>query len=295
MDVLFPGDERDLEFRLRLDAPPPLSALQPDGVPAVFLVTYEKSGEGFSVPDSLAVPVVNVAAAAPLAYSLACRAEKGDLLVAGLADDLLDTGGAENGDGPLASLAAILDSLGSMRRFAAREEAAGADAAGDERADVRPALRAFSPDEGSWALLSLSVIDSLGLTAGLMSWPDRVLALVDTGIPLPGAASSVPGLDRYSAVLGALSRDGRLCLPLSGRVSPDPASAAAWSVVDALQVCRERAVSTATISWLDPAVTSARDGLPVPVPFPFVPPCLPVRPSGETLRNEIIKALEKMK
>jgi hypothetical protein len=189
----------------------------------------------------------------------------------------------------------MLDSLGGLRHFAVGPDAAGTDAAHDEGAGVRPALRAFSPDEGNWALLSLSVIDSLGMPAGLMSWPDRVLALVDTGIPLFGAASSVPGLDRYSAVLGALSRDGRLCLPLSGRVSPDTSSAAAWSVVDALEVCRERAVSTATISWLDPAVIASRDGLPVPVPFPFVPPCLPVRPSGETLRNEIIKALEKMK
>jgi hypothetical protein len=128
-----------------------------------------------------------------------------------------------------------------------------------------------------------------------MSWPDRVLALVDTGIPLSSAVSSVPGMARYSAVLSALSREGRLCLPLSGRLSPDASSAAAWSLVDALEICRDRAVGTATISWLDPAVTAARAGSPVPVSFPFVPPCLPVRPSGEALRNEIIKALEQMK
>ncbi|MGD0728035.1 MAG: hypothetical protein ABSB63_21060, partial [Spirochaetia bacterium] len=197
---------------------------------------------------------------------------------------------------PAASLAGILDALGALRRQAARSRAVSDQAARPDpthvEGGVRPALRAFSPDENDWTLLTLSVIAGLGLPAGLMSWPDRVLALVDTGIPLSDAVSSVPGIARYSAVLRALSRQGRLCVPLSGRISPDTSSAAAWSLVDALETCRDKAVGTAVVSWLD---LTARAGPPVPVSFPFVPPCLPVRPSGEALRGEITKALEQMK
>lgn len=300
VDTLFPGDERDMEFRLRLDGPLSPSALEPEGVPAVLLITYERGEEGFSVPDSLAVRVEDVAAGEPLANSLACRAETGDQLVAGLADDLLDATGPVSGAAdPVASLAGILDSLGGLRRLAARGQAGSDHAARpvptSGEGGVRSALRAFSPDENDWTLLSLSVIAGLGLPAGLMSWPDRVLALVDTGIPLSRALSSLSGLARYSAVLSALSRGGRLCVPLSGRLSPDASSAAAWSLVDALEACRDKAVGTATIYWLDPAVTAARPGPPVPVSFPFVPPCLPVRPSGEAFSAEILKALEQKK
>ena len=306
VDTLFPGDERDLEFRLLLDAHPPPSALQPGGVPAVLFVTYEKSGEGFSTADSLTVPVMDVTAAEPIANSLACRAVTGDQLVAGLSDDLLDAGGPSSAPDPLtslASLAGILDSLGGLRRISAqgqpgRDLGARPDGVGGEpgRADgVRPVLRSLSPDENDWTLLTLSVITGLGLPAGLVSRPDGVFALVDTGIPLPGALSSVPGLARYSAVLSGLSREGRLCLPFSGRLSPDASSSAAWSLVEALETCRNKPVSAEAVLWLDPEVSAARARSPVPVSFPFAPPCLPVRPSGEALRNEITLALEQMK
>jgi len=297
VDTLFPGDERDMEFPLRLDGPLLPSALEPGGVPALLLVTYERGEEGFSVPASITVRVADIASGEPLANSLACRAETADQLVAGLSDDLLDAAGPETAaSDPAASLAGILDALGALRRQAARSRAVSDQAARPDpthvEGGVRPALRAFSPDENDWTLLTLSVIAGLGLPAGLMSWPDRVLALVDTGIPLSDAVSSVPGIARYSAVLRALSRQGRLCVPLSGRISPDTSSAAAWSLVDALETCRDKAVGTAVVSWLD---LTARAGPPVPVSFPFVPPCLPVRPSGEALRGEITKALEQMK
>ncbi|HYW84857.1 MAG TPA: hypothetical protein VFB30_16455, partial [Spirochaetia bacterium] len=291
VDTLFPGDERDLEFQIRLDAPPPMSAFQPGGVPAVLLVTYEKEGTGFSAADSLTVPVMDVAAAEPLANSLACRAVTGDQLVAGLTDDLLDTRGQSGPPGPLtslASLAGILDTLGGLRRISAHaqpgpDQGAGQDSAGaalGRNAGVRPVLRSLSPDEKDWTLLTLSIITGLGLPVGLMSWPDDAFALVDTGIPLPSALSSIPGLARYSAVLSALSREGRLCLPVSGRLSPDASSAAAWSIADALETCLSKSVGTAALLWLDPEMTAARARSPVPVSFPFVPPCLPVRPSG---------------
>ena len=160
---------------------------------------------------------------------------------------------------------------------------------------VRRALRSFSPDENDWTSLSLSVIAALGLPAGLMSWPDRVFALVDTGIPMSGVVATIPGLARYSTVLSALSREGLLCLPLSGRPAPAASKAAAWSLVDALETCRDRGVGTATISWLGTSATAATAGPAAPVPFPFVPPCLPVRPSGEALRDAITEALEQMK
>jgi hypothetical protein len=153
----------------------------------------------------------------------------------------------------------------------------------------------LSPDENDWTLLTLSLISGLGLPAGLLSWPDGAFALVDTGILLPSAVSSVPGLARYSAVLNVLSRQGRLCLPFSGRLSPDASSSAAWSLVEALETCRRKSVSTAAVLWLDPEVTAARARSPVPVSFPFVLPCLPVRPTVQALRNEITMALEQVK
>ncbi len=279
VDTLFPGDERDMEFPLRLDGPLPPAALEPGGIPAVLLITYERGEEGFSVPDALTVRVMDVAAGEPLANSLACRAETGDQLVAGLADDLLAAAGPVRGAAdPVASLAGILDSLGGLRRQAASGRAGVDQAAqpdpGRAEGGVRRALRALSPDETDWTLLSLSVIAGLGLPAGLISWPDRVCALVDTGIPLSGVISSVPGIERYSGVLRALSREERLCVPLSGRLSPDASSAAAWSVVDALEICRDKAVRNASIAWLDTAVTRQGPALPCRSPFPlFLPAC----------------------
>lgn len=298
IDTFFPGDERDVEVRLHLEGPLSSSALEPRGVPAALLVTYERGEEGFSAPESLTIQLADVGRGEALANSLSCRAETGDQLVAGLADDLLDTAGVQGGRAdPVASLAGIMDSLGGLRR-----QAAPYDAGSDHDASpsptgaaggVRPSLRALTPDENDWTLLSVSVALGLGLPAGLISWPDRVLALVDTGIPLSRALSALNGPARYAAVLSSLSRNGRLCVPLSGRLSAGTSAATFWALVDALELCWEKGVGNATISWLDLAVLGARARPSAPVSFPFVLPSIPVRPSGEALRALIIKGLEQ--
>jgi hypothetical protein len=301
IDALFPGDERDMEVRLRLEGPLSSSALEPGGVPAALLVTYERGDEGFSVPASLTIQVADVGRGEALANSLSCRAETGDQLVAGLADDLLETAGVEGGRAdPVASLAGILDSLGGLRRQAApyaagpaHDENALPPAATGTAGGVRAIMRALSPDESDWALLSVSVAASLGLPAGLMSWPDRVLALVDTGIPLSSVRASLNEPSRFGSVLDSLSRNGRLCLPLSGRLSPGTTAVTVWALVDALELCRDKGVGNATISWLDLAELGARARPSVPVPFPFALPSIPVRPSGEATRALILQALEQ--
>jgi hypothetical protein len=269
------------------------------------LVTYERGDEGFSAPVSLTVQVADVGRTEALANSLSCRAETGDQLVASLADDLLDATGTGAGQGrpdQLVSLSGILDSLGVLRRQAAlygagpdpdaRPLPTGAPAAAGAESGVRPSLRALSPDESDWALLSVSVALSLGLPAGLMSWPDRVLALVDTGIPLSRVLASLNGPARYGSVLGSLSRNGRLCVPLSGRLSPGTSEVTLQALVDALAVCQEKGVGNATISWLDLDELGARPRPSMPVSFPFVLPSIPVRPSGEAMHALILQALE---
>lgn len=295
IDALLPGEERDVELQLGLEEPLSASALDPAGIPAAVLVTYERGGEGFSVPASLTVQVADMSKGQAFANTLSCSAEPGDQLAAGLADDLLDlTVAAAGAPDALSSLAGILESLGGLRSLAVKAGAIGAPGArpipAGAAGSVRTALRGLSQDERDWTLVALSIGASLGLPVGLMSWPDRVVTLVDTGIPLSNALSSLPELARFNAVLKALSREGRLCVPLSARPSPSSAGAVAWALVDALTTSDEKGVGRATIVW--PDTLALRTPRPVPVCFPFPLPALPIRPSRAALRTWIIQALE---
>jgi hypothetical protein len=160
-------------------------------------------------------------------------------------------------------------------------------------------MRSLSPDERDWSLFTISCAASLGIPTGMVASADRAFALVDTGIELSDALESIPGLARFTGVLTALSRNGRLCAPLSGLPPPEagaggrtPHSAAAWAFLDALTTLNDRNIVDATISWLDPAAAASRPLATVPVPFPLAIPVVPSTPSRSALFAEVIDALE---
>jgi hypothetical protein len=132
----------------------------------------------------------------------------------------------------------------------------------------------------------------LGIPVGVIAWQDRAFVLLDTGMSLSDVVGSIPGLSRFDAVLTALSRDGRLCVPLSSRILPGVFGATAGAFVDGLAGSFERGVDKATIRWLDPATLAARATAPLPIPFPFQLPSLPLRQSLDNLRAQIIQLLE---
>jgi hypothetical protein len=217
--------------------------------------------------------------------------------MAGLGDDLLS-----GEPDALSSLAGILDSLGGLRSRAER-----APGPADDEAEhvpflaafrLRATMRSLSPDERDWSLFTISCAASLGIPTGLVAWTDRAFALVDTGIALSDALASTPGLVRFTGVLTALSRNGRLCAPLSGLPSPvagagdrTPHGAAAWAFLDALAAISDRSIGDATISWLDPAAAASRSLPSVPVPFPLAIPAIPSTTSRSALYAEVNDAL----
>jgi hypothetical protein len=263
---LAPGGQRVVEIRLALPGSPRRSS-GPD-VPAGFLITFQKGIEEISVPGLLSLAVPDAGSLGDSADALICRASPGDQLVAGLGDDLLS--GAHDA---LPSLATILDSLGSLR---ARSPGGVAEVVGGR--SLRAALRSLSPDERDWTIFTVSLAASFGLNAGLIAWPDRTLCLLDTGVPLAEAYASLPGLDRFSEVLTALSRNGTFCLPLSGLPPRETAgqrtslSPTASAFREALLLCAARGAATARVLWLDPAAAAAHSTTPLPIPFPFLPP-----------------------
>ena len=110
---LAPGGQRVVEIRLAL----PVSPRRSSGtdIPAGLLITFQKGVEEISVPGLLSLAIPDAESSADAADALLCGANPGDQLVAGLGDDLLS--GAHDA---LPALAAILDSLGSLRAARAR-------------------------------------------------------------------------------------------------------------------------------------------------------------------------------
>jgi hypothetical protein len=128
----------------------------------------------------------------------------------------------------------------------------------------------------------------MGLGAGVAAWQGEALALVDTGIALPEALAALPGLARFEPSLTALSRNGRLCVPLAGLPPPEPSAAS--TLVEGLARCAELGVERAVIVWLDPGMPGAQSP-PRPVPFALRFPTLPRGFSMDILREEISRAL----
>jgi hypothetical protein len=260
IESLAPREQREISIRLGLreSAVPPAAGRV---LAAGLLVSFKRGIEEVSVPAAFSLSVGETGPFA--ADPLLCRALPGDPLIAGLKDDLLS--GRHDG---LTALAGILDGMGAYR-----DRAAGAD----PEPSLRATLRSLSADEKEWTLLTISAAAAVGLPAGLIRWPDRAVALVDTGIPLSQAFEALPALERWAAPLGALSRGGSLCVPLSGlppraggRVSPT-----AQALRGALELCAARGVVNARVAWLDGVGTSARRAAPLPVPFPFLLPLVP--------------------
>ena len=297
IDLLSSQGQRDLEVRLGLLDTFASASSDMEGLSAGVLITYQKGVEQISVPAAVKAAIADARSPRESAESLLCRADPDDRLMAGLGDDLL-SGELD----ALSSLAGILDSLGSVRIRA--EPAPGTV---DDEAEhvpvsaafrLRATMRSLSPDERDWSLFMISCAASLGIPTGLVAWTDRAFALVDTGIALSDALVSSPGLARFTGVLTALSRNGRLCAPLSGL--PPPAagaggrawhSAAAWAFLDALTALSDRSMGEATLSWLDPAAAASRPLSSVPVPFPLAIPAIPSTTSRSALYAEVNDAL----
>jgi hypothetical protein len=282
IETLAAHAQREMTITLSLlDSPAGAALGRGADVSAGLLMSFQRGQEEVTVPSVLALAVTE-AAAVNAVDPLLCRARPGDPLIAGLGDDLL-----AGGHDALPALAGILDGLGALR-------AASAQQAADPDPSLRSTLRSLSPDEYQWITLTISTASSLGLPAGLIRWPDRVAALVDTGIPLSQALAAVPALGRFSAALGALSRDGDLCVPLAGLPPREKSGnesrprASLQALHDALHLCLTRGVGAARVTWLDAA--AARPN-PLPIPFPFLLPLVPQSVDGETMAEGLAAEL----
>jgi hypothetical protein len=165
--------------------------------------------------------------------------------------------------------------------------------------DARSALRTLSGDPQEWVLLTVSLALSLNMQAGIVAWTDSTLALVESDISLSEALGSMSLLAPFATTLRKLSRDGRLCFPLSGRpfasqqVGPGSTAAPGYAVracVDALRECQERGISSAIVSWID-SVQASDQALPLAITMPIEFPSVPSLPSRDTLCLEIQQAL----
>ena len=159
---------------------------------------------------------------------LAFSAQPGDPLIMESVEPYL-TGAAGNGD-RLAALFGILDDLDALRALAAaqRTRSPGVQPE-DPRLSARDTLRTLGSDDRGWVSLILSLSAALDVPEGLLVWPDSAFALVETDIPLPDALAAEPALAPYGLVLKKLSRDGRLCLPISAGEASAPGQHGAGS------------------------------------------------------------------
>ena len=283
IETLAVRELRELSLRLGLADSSPVALAAGRSLAAGLLISYQRGQEEVTAPATLGIDVEEPGPSADDSDTLLCRARPGDPLIAGLGDDLL-----AGGHDALPALAGILDGLGALRSPAQ---------AADPCPSLRGTLRSLFPDEKQWTLLTISIAASLGLPAGLIQWPDRVMALVDTGIPLSRAFESLPALQSFSAALGALSRGGSLCVPLSGLPPREtdreaaPYHAAAYALREALRLCRARGAMTARVVWLDASGAAARPRAPLPIPFPFLLPLVPQKTDTATMLAGIAAVL----
>jgi hypothetical protein len=279
------GGERDIMVTLAEDPGRILSAVP--ARPLALLVTWEKGTDGFTAATSIATPSGPTGSAAgAFADALACLAEPDDALLASLPDALL--GSSRDARNPVPTLAAILDALGSLR---ADRQPSGAAAVPGARA----AARGLDPGEPAWAVLIASLGASLGVPTGLMSPGDRIFAVVDTGLDLTDAIRALPELAPYAEILGVLSRDGKLCVPVAGLAA---LSTAAEECAEALAFLWHRETAGAPVAWLDAARGNAAapgrapGRAPGPVLFPLVLPVSePPRASWDLLRAQLALSL----
>jgi hypothetical protein len=278
-----PGGEQAVELALPLEEP---FELPGPAVQASALVTWERDPEGGAAPARFVIEVNRPGpgeAAASLPARLAACSDPDDQLLRSVLAEV--TAGAED---RFAAAAAALDSLGRARQSS--PGTAGPPL--PRRLAARGALRALSEDPVEWCLVTADVLSALGFPVGFLALPAGPVVLVDTGMPMADALARVPALARDRDLLATLSRNGSLCVPLSGRVlpAPSPLSPSGFALAEGLRACREKGAGPA--AWLPAAGTAGRS-VPVPPPFPLRLPVVTERLDRDTLASRIQSELEK--
>ena len=297
VEALAPGREAQIEMSLPLlDA---AEAPGPGGeIPAAALITFERGAESGTVPLRFSLRVAARTPAeqqADLRDALLARVNPEDPLVHSTTAEL--SAGVED---PLVAAAMVLDALGRLRQPARAVIPSAPTAAPPiwpaAFTGARAALRGPSADPLGWVLLTADVLSGLGLPVGILAWPDAAVVLVDTGVALADAVAGLAGFARHKALLQRLSRDGRLCVPLSG--DPAPLSSlrtpSVFALASGLAVCGERGVDQRAIAWLEPP-GSGTIRTEVAVPFPARFPVVTERLDRDTLAERIRTALEQKK
>jgi hypothetical protein len=282
LELLSPGREVRLEMSLPLLDAAPVPGPGGD-IPAAAIITFTRGAEGGTVPLRF---TLSVAARTPAEQ----QGELRDRLLARVNPDdpLIDSATAQlsaSADDPLVAAAMVLDSLGRLR-----QPSRGAVPS------ARAALRGPSADPMGWVLLTADIVSGLGLPVGILAWTDAAVVLVDTGIALADAVAGLPGLERHKALLARLSRDGRLCVPLSPDPPPpsSPQTPSVFALASGLAACGELGVDQRAIAWLEapgPGASPAEVAVPFPVRFPIARERL----DRDTLGERIRTALEQKK
>ncbi|MGA2765338.1 MAG: hypothetical protein ABSG17_18475 [Spirochaetia bacterium] len=302
--LLAPGASAQAGIRLLLNP----AAAESDNISASIsgkaLVVWKQAGTRVTAALSASVPWPHAArdrSATDLADSLVLAATAHPLVpVLGLPS------GTDNGD-PLGALASALDWMGDLRARAASESGGNGSLAPRLsllfQTGPEAALRAFSPDPLDWVVLSTSLALHLGMPAGIAAWEDSAVTLIQTDIPLSRGLAIMPFLVPYKKTLEKLSRDGRLSLPVSGRLSipapaasgapagPETIGAAARALADGLRECQRRGAASAAVRWIDPADVGPPD--PSAAALPVELPSVPSPTSRDRLRIEILGALKE--
>ena len=273
LDEIPPSETRTLRIPLGPSFEESISSAST--VPVHALVTYERGQEGNSRSLAFSAQPVDGGPPRSRAELLACRSVPNDTLAASLSETLLQ-GARPDPPQPLAELAGILASLGAARRQA---RAGSADT--PRGLTMRSLLRSLASDEPGWTIVTASIASTMGMPAAILCVGDRVLALVDTGIPLSNTQTVLPSLGRFREQLALLSSGGTLWLPLSGRVPSTDRDAALWALADGLDALAGKDAS----QWSRSSIPqTARQGI-APVPYPLVLPVRAVRPSVAALRE----------
>jgi hypothetical protein len=269
LDILSPGEERNV------DVPLAVGPAGPGGpgsnIPLAVYAEWTRRNEGDTASFLLKTPVQTASVPLPAAAALACAAAGRDALIDALPDELL--GVPAKPRNPLAVLATVLDMLGSLRAPAGAETSVRSPSGTVPPVrSPRAVLRALDPSDTEWLLVTASVAESLGLSAGLLSWDDTTFVLVDTGMPLATALAQFPGLEAWARVLTSLSRSGALCIPLSGAVGTTAEELAA-----ALAYCGRRGLDGSAVAWIpetdrNPPASGPEGAGPLPMVVPAVAP-----------------------
>lgn len=289
------GQEKQVEMSLQL-----IDSLEhlDDVIPAASLVSWERGAEGGTTPIRLTLhlePGAQAETASALRDELLWQVDPGDRLVRAAVTEL-----SSGSDDSLVAAAHTLDVLGRLRQAASAATAPTATippSPGPASArSVRATLRSLSPGAVDWSLLVADILTGLGFPVGVLAWQDAAVVLVDTGVGLGEALAGLPALAQEEPLLRKLSRNGHLCVPLSGDLLPSPSqlTPSVFALLAGLRACRERGVAPRAAAWRGDAGLAAPGpevAVPFLVRFAFVPEPL----DRDTLASRIRIAMEQKK